>query len=99
MKEDPLKLAEEIAWYDMEIGDMAKRCADMIRRLVEERNGYQNAYAALLNHNIAKSFPRNSLSDEEIDGLAENCWYTDEDLQIFNHKKFAKLLEERHGIK
>ena len=39
------------------------------------------------------------LSNEEVESLAENCWYTDEDLQIFNHKKFAKLLEERHGIK
>jgi hypothetical protein len=32
------------------------------------------------------------LSDEEIDFLAENCWYTDEDLEIFNYKKFARLL-------
>ena len=32
------------------------------------------------------------LSNEEIDGLAENCWYTDEDLEIFNYKKFARLV-------
>ena len=39
------------------------------------------------------------LSDEEIDLIASNCWYEDEDLQMFNHQKFAKLIQERHGIK
>ena len=39
------------------------------------------------------------LSDEEIEILSSSCWVTDEDLQFFDYKKFAKLLEERHGIK
>ena len=46
--------------------------------------------------------PRNKskpLSDQEIEELAGYCWMTDEDLQIFNYKQFAKLLQERHGIK
>ena len=46
-----------------------------------------------------RSIKQKPLSDAEIDGLAENCWYTDEDLEIFNYKKFAVLLQERHGIK
>lgn len=39
------------------------------------------------------------LTDEEIDAIAEHCWKTDEDLQFFDYKKFARAIEERHGIK
>jgi|LauGreDrversion4_2_1035121.scaffolds.fasta_scaffold338664_4 hypothetical protein len=35
----------------------------------------------------------------EIYKLAELCWETDEDLQYFDYNKFAKILQERHGIK
>ena len=40
-----------------------------------------------------------ALSPKEIEKLAENCWYSDEDLMIFNYQKFAVLLQEAHGIK
>jgi hypothetical protein len=46
----------------------------------------------------AKRKPK-PLTDKEIEELAGYCWMTDEDLQIFNYKQFAKLLQERHGIK
>ena len=39
------------------------------------------------------------LSDKEIENTAENCWKTDEDLQFFDYNKFARAIEERHGIK
>jgi len=39
------------------------------------------------------------LDQVEIYKLAEVCWKTDEDLQYFDYNKFAKILQERHGIK
>jgi hypothetical protein len=39
------------------------------------------------------------MTDEQIDAIAEHCWKTDEDLQFFDYKKFARAIEERHGIK
>ena len=47
-----------------------------------------------VNANIQKP-----LKKEDIDLIASNCWYEDEDLQFFNYKKFARIIEERHGIK
>lgn len=35
------------------------------------------------------------MSDEDINTLADNCWYQDEDLLIFDYKKFARLLQEK----
>lgn len=37
--------------------------------------------------NLSKLF-----SDKEIEELASNCWVTDEDLQYFDYKRFAKAL-------
>lgn len=31
-------------------------------------------------------------SDAEIDEIASNCWVSDEDLQYFDHKRFAKAI-------
>ncbi len=45
---------------------------------------------------IWKSKP---LTEEKIDLIASSCWYEDEDLEMFNHQKFAKLIQESHGIK
>ena len=39
------------------------------------------------------------LSHKEIDELALNCWFTDEDLEIFNYQKFAVLLQQKLGGK
>lgn len=31
-------------------------------------------------------------SDAEIDEIASNCWVSDEDLQYFDYKRFAKAI-------
>lgn len=31
-------------------------------------------------------------SDAEIDEMASHCWVSDEDLQYFDHKRFAKAI-------
>ena len=33
-----------------------------------------------------------TLTDEEIENIAENCWKTDEDLQFFDYNKFARAI-------
>jgi hypothetical protein len=35
------------------------------------------------------------MNDDEINKIAGNCWYYDEDLLIFDYKKFARLLQEK----
>jgi len=34
------------------------------------------------------------LTKQEIVEFASHCWYQDEDLQIFDYQKFAKLIQE-----
>jgi hypothetical protein len=107
MKEKALKLADDLAFQIDELPMWTRNeSAEMIRKLVEELdhvNLVANHYEFMSRHlgMIVKERAEmmKPLSDAEIDGLAENCWYTDEDLEIFNYKKFAVLLQERHGIK
>ena len=39
------------------------------------------------------------LSDEEIEKIAKNFFYGDWDFNCFDSLKFARAIEERHGIK
>ena len=82
--------SEDTLWLEGRLGDicnMLRQQADRIAEL-EKEIGIQ-AW-------LSQTKP---LEPKEIETLAENCWYSDEDLEIFNYQKFAFLLQERHGIK
>ena len=105
MKEKALKLADELEDC-VESHILWRDSANMLRELVDELDKAESAILDAFNSGKGvgyvdgmRAVKQKPLSDAEIDGLAENCWYTDEDLEIFNYKKFAVLLQERHGIK
>ena len=92
MKEKALKLADELQKHF----NCYNEYSDMIRRLVEEldRLDYDIKSLAKRYKALDRTKP---LSDEEIQVLINNV--PDYDIGIYDLFKFARAIEERHGIK
>lgn len=96
MKEEALKLADELEGYYWGDGDEELTPSMLIRRLVEELDRLDYDLKSLANR--YKALDRTKpLSDEEIQVLINNV--PDYDIGIYDLFKFARAIEERHGIK
>ena len=98
MKEEALKLADELLRENTQV---SVESAYMIRRLVEELDK-QTYKAELLENRLKVIVGSKPLSDEEIcqlwkasqeDGIGISLGYTTQE------HYFARLIEERYGIK
>ena len=102
MKEEALKLAEQLE-DDAKYGECdwtsPKVSADMIRRLVEELDRLDYDLKSLAKRYKALNRTK-PLSDEEIKAIENSVKYSE--LALSNDEymlKFARAIEERHGIK
>ena len=110
MKEEALKLADQLDGLNSCEPVIIKACETMIRRLVEEldkqfKNGFEagklEGWKAHKYHSTPQTKP---LSDEEITFLWHKSMglaMSDENLKnnISHASIFARAIEERHGIK
>jgi hypothetical protein len=93
MKDEALKLADELQEYMTSLGWQTHQAPAMIRRLVEELDKLPariNKEDGLVCAKCYGSLGTQPLSDEEITALHLKCW---------NEIEFARAIEERHGIK
>ena len=106
MKDEALKLADELSQYTINDGvdDLNKRTIAMIRKLVEELDTTEKAYKWT---EMARNAPTKPLSDEEILQAVARGWCSDKnshktmdsDLATAIAHEIKKAIEERHGIK
>ena len=96
------ELADELqdlhGLYCENAANMLRQQADRIAGLEKQLKHYKMAWNMAENTLEAQTKP---LSDEEIYSLLDKCIeYTDDnDHAEFMYKKFARAIEERHGIK
>ena len=97
MKEEALKLADELDALHQYVPSEAPA---MIRRLVEELDRLDYDLKSLANR--YKALDRTKpLSDDEIKEIYEKCWEGILTIDEINNSevRFARAIEERHGIK
>ena len=98
MKEEALKLADEL---DKLYQYVPSEAPAMIRRLVEELDKQSKPVGVYDGKSLHIYTPQTKpLSDEEINEISMKCYvYPADGSMIFNQHKFARAIEERHGIK
>lgn len=107
MKEEALKLADELQDYMTSLGWKTHQAPDMIRRLVEELNKWekdlhlQSHVLGLMEGKAAQAeehmMLQQPLSDNEIHDIWKSLWEGGNIGHIAYN--YARAIEERHGIK
>ena len=95
MKEEALKLADQLDGLNSCEPVIIKACEDMIRRLVEELDKHKDMLAK--HQDIIADWDKKPLSDEEIWSLAKEIGWKEVMIPLII--PLCRAIEERHGIK